>query len=578
MRHLRPAAATLAALLVCTSLQAGETFRADMDASQAVDAFLAEFGSELHVDFDFQTGYPRDLYGRAMDLGWKPSTDAEFESAARNLLDAYSAMFGFDTGAISSVDVNRLNLSAIGTTNKVAVNLHQGVSNIDVPGGSVSFLFLESGELVCITNYGLPGVQNVDLVPAIDEDQALSLAQVAFGHEVGGLLGLDLAIVRDASGAGATLAYEVELLATEAKNGVPVQERISVDARTGDVLRKRTTVHTATDLIGRVNGWTSPGNDPDQGANEVKETLHFVHADGSVGAADTDINGDFTIVYGGNQNQSVVVDFDADSKYAYVVNDTGNSMAVTKTMTPGVLTKWNLNGKKRQKRTAQVNAHKHIVVMLQWIKGLNAADNTMERQFRTNVNINACCNAYYNGSSTNYYLAGCGCVNTAYSTVVYHEMGHWANDRYSSGNGGDGFGEGNADNWATHISDDPIVGKNFCGNGCHVRDARNTRQYCNNSCGNGCYGGVHADGEVLMGAVWKVRTRLNTSLGDAAGDSVSNHLFLNWMNGYNDSAICENVRTHYLILDDTDGNIDNGTPHSADIDNGFKDQGFPGYY
>ena len=63
-------------------------------------------------------------------------------------------------------------------------------------------------------------------------------------------------------------------------------------------------------------------------------------------------------------------------------------------------------------------------------------------------------------------------MNTAYSTVVVHEMGHWMNDRYGSGNGGDGFGEGNADNFATYITDQPIVGEDFCGTGCHVRDGQ----------------------------------------------------------------------------------------------------------
>jgi acyl-coenzyme A synthetase/AMP-(fatty) acid ligase len=79
---------------------------------------------------------------------------------------------------------------------------------------------------------------------------------------------------------------------------------------------------------------------------------------------------------------------------------------------------------------------------------------------------------------------------------------------------------------------------NFCGNGCHIRDARNTRQYCNNRCGSSCYGGFHRDGEVLMGAMYKVRVRLNNAYGDAAGDLISDTLFIDWMNGYNDGNIC----------------------------------------
>jgi hypothetical protein len=41
---------------------------------------------------------------------------------------------------------------------------------------------------------------------------------------------------------------------------------------------------------------------------------------------------------------------------------------------------------------------------------------------------------------------------------------------------------------------------------------------------------VHADGEVWMGAAWKIRTHLNTTNGNAAGDAIANSLFLGWMN------------------------------------------------
>jgi hypothetical protein len=48
------------------------------------------------------------------------------------------------------------------------------------------------------------------------------------------------------------------------------------------------------------------------------------------------------------------------------------------------------------------------------------------------------------------------------------------------------------------------------------------------------------------------------------------------MNSYNQTGIRSIIETQWLTLDDDDGNINNGTPHYADIDNGFRDQGFPG--
>jgi hypothetical protein len=175
-----------------------------------------------------------------------------------------------------------------------------------------------------------------------------------------------------------------------------------------------------------------------------------------------------------------------------------------------------------------------------------------------------------------YYVNDRPHIGTAYSTIVNHEFGHWMNDRYGTGNGGDGMGEGNADTWSEYIYDTPIIGQDFCGTGCSLRSGNNNRQFCGDCCG-GCYGEVHTDGEVWMGAAWKVRARLEASNGQATGAMIANGLFLGWMNGYNQPTIRSIIETQWLTLDDNDGNINNGTPHFNDIDLAFRAQGFPGH-
>jgi len=108
-----------------------------------------------------------------------------------------------------------------------------------------------------------------------------------------------------------------------------------------------------------------------------------------------------------------------------------------------------------------------------------------------------------------------------------------------------------------------------------LRDGRNTRPFCGDCCGR-CYGEVHTDGEVWMGAAWKVRSRLVASNG-AAGRLAADTIFLGWMEAYNQGQIKSVIETQWLTLDDVDGNIDNGTPHFNDIDQGFRAQSFPGY-
>ena len=550
------------------------------DASAYADLFLQEFGAELQLEFDFRQGVVREIFGRPMDPGLRPTSDAEYEFVCRDLIDRYSPLFGFDAGCLQLRTVRHLDLEAIGTRNKVAVVFDQEYEGIEVLGASVAFVFLDDGTLISVSSGGLGGVQSREFRPELGETQATEVARTYFGHDSAEVVSLGLYWVPGRDERAPRLAFAVELLAPMVQGELPIQEKLFVDAENGDLIRRWNSIHTLGDVRGKVEGWVSPGLDPDAGRNptEVKEPLHFVHVDAGAYHGDTDTDGNFLIKTRGSGSWATTVDFDGDSRYALIENMTGKEISKTKTLDDGVSRTFRLNTKKTRKRTAQLNAHKHTVRMIRFMMGLNRQDDTLDRQFLTRVNSTGCCNAYYNGWSTTYYDQGCGCVNAAYSTVVYHELGHWANDLYGSGNGADGFGEGNADNFSTHTADDPIVGKDFLGTGNHIRDARNTRQYCNNRCGDGCHGGKHADGEVLMGAMWKVRTRLNASLGDAAGDIVSNYLFSSWMNAYDDQTICTSIRTHYLILDDDDGNIDNGTPHSAEIDGGFQEQGFPGYY
>jgi PKD repeat protein len=126
-----------------------------------------------------------------------------------------------------------------------------------------------------------------------------------------------------------------------------------------------------------------------------------------------------------------------------------------------------------------------------------------------------------------------------------------------------------------YCTDQPIEGENFQGTS-DIRTGLNTRQFCGDD-NTGCYGQVHADGEVLGGALWKVRARLQTAHGSSAGGAIADLLFNSWMNAYNDGQIKTIIETHWLTLDDDDGNINNGTPNYLHIDGGFRDQGFPGF-
>jgi hypothetical protein len=549
--------------------------------SNGADAAFQQLRSEvpgLRADWNFETGYPSFVYGRAIKLFGAPRTDAEYEAVARQFVDSYPALFGYDSAVLNTDGVRHIKLAQIGTTDKTAVNLSQWVGGLPVKNGTLNFLFNSDGAIVGIENKGLADVASLDVVPTIDESAATRIALAAFDQGHATVVGLEIAIVPDAKNRAAALAWIVELRAGNESEGLPVQERFSIDAHNGAVLHRENTICTFTDITGTSNGWVNVGENPFTGpGSRSLEPSWWMHVLSSVGNTSCDSTGAFDIAYSGSSNQTVTFNFDSGSTYTWVTAKSGADYTKSKIFVPGTPGTIRQSIPGTEYATAQLNAAYHGVIFREWIRALDSSDNIFDIRQHLNVNIKSTCNAYYDGSSTNYYRAGGGCVNTAYSTVVYHETGHWANDKYGSGNGGDGFGEGSADTWAMYIIDSPIVGKDFCGSGCNVRSGTNTRQYCG-SCAAGCYGEVHSDGEVLMGALWKVRDHLDQTNGDASGDAIADTLFHSWYVTYDASTICKSNLSQWLTLDDDDGNLSNGTPHSADINQGYVDQGYPSYY
>lgn len=572
----------------------------------ALEAFQAKHeGSWILRDrHDIKAG--RFLYGGKLAPAFAPSTEADFAALSWSALEQANDMFRIAPETLQVSEVRVLPLSRGGLRDKVAVNMVQVHNGVPVVGGHVDFLFHTDGHLVGLDSLAFPGVEQLSTDPVISADRAVREAIQAFSEieEMFARTNTEgqLVIYPDQSGklAEPRLAWAIEVWNRD--NTLPAGRRIYVAADTaaGTILGNdqlvhecgfehgsgaaEEHVHTAVcahdhehdaaapvDFVGHVDSWATPGILPDTASNpEVVIAMPYLRVNSSAGSVQTDINGDFVLPYSGTSPLDLT--FEYRGTYCRIYNQAGATYSYTQTFTPGVADNALMNDERTQQSTAHANVFKSVVDMREWLVSVDPSDDTLEFQVRANVNINNNCNAFFDGSSINFYVAGSNCVNTAYSTVSAHEEGHWLNVLYSSGNGSDGFGEGAADIWAMFLYDTPIVGENFCGNGCNIRTGTNTRQYC----GSGCYGQVHTDGEVLMGAFWKWRENLNASLGNAAGDLVADTLCIAWFNAYNDGQILPVIEDHLLALDDDDGNIGNGTPNFTEIDNGFRAQGFPG--
>jgi hypothetical protein len=229
-------------------------------------------------------------------------------------------------------------------------------------------------------------------------------------------------------------------------------------------------------------------------------------------------------------------------------------------------------------QTAQVNCYYHANFVRDLVLSANANYPTISTQTSWPIftNIADSCNAYYDGSSINFFTAGGGCNNTGFSSVVHHEYGHHVVN--VAGSGQAQYGEGMSDVLAVLMGDEPQLGVGFFSGNCS-NGIRNASNNCvGSTSGSTCGSGIHAWGQVLSGSVWDLRnsfaatypTTYRSKLANLAINAVPLHA--------GQSDIGPDITADYLTLDDAvsnggNGVIADGTPNYNAISQAFNRHG-----
>ena len=339
-----------------------------------------------------------------------------------------------------------------------------------------------------------------------------------------------------------------------------------IDAATGALLEARDEVHHI-DVFGFVKGYGSPGRLPDDPSNPPAllpiNDIRVAVAGGNT--AYTDTSGFFNVVHGGGSNVNISATF--DTGHWCDVNDQSGTpvQSVSGTATPGQEAYLEFNPNPSQYLTAQVNGFIHTGLIHNFFRDRSSWSG-MDLVCTTNVNIASTCNAYYSGSTINFYRAGGGCNNTAYSSVIAHEYGHYVVARLGLAQGA--FGEGYGDCCGEMLYDSGVVGEHWTTNGNPLRDNDTTiRMYP-------CSGEVHYCGQLLAGVWWHMRENFGATYGSAPGLEQIQQLFVDWSlittGGQGGNSAHPGTAIEVLTLDDDDGNLDNGTPNFEDICTAFE--------
>ena len=245
----------------------------------------------------------------------------------------------------------------------------------------------------------------------------------------------------------------------------------------------------------------------------------------------------------------------------------------------------------------------------------------------SNMNINNTCNAFWNGSTVNFYRSGGGCSNTGEIAAVFlHEWGHGMDSNTGGAASDKGSGEAVGDTFAFLETKNSCIGPNFkpgvkcynCTTCTGVRDVKDfslqgtktlakpsnvasdtgincDRYACPYTSGFTAYQGPmgyqgHCESYIASSANWDLTQSLITRWGTTAGwqkmDAIWYKSLVPSKSAYqvvsggkcNPSAVVNgcgsaNWYTVYLAADDDNGNLSDGTPNACRIWDAFNAHG-----
>ena len=511
------AKANAAATLVAPTPIVDEARQELLRQGQAWTRFSVAQHGEWHVDFDLASGRPRRMLGNGipllpgrlsnLTLGDLPPTaegpvreltPAVLEAVAKRFLAANRELFRINP------DEWRIEVSdspLLDNGNLQYIDLHRYLGSAQVRYARIH-MAVKFGKLIYLHATFLDDMLSAT-VPALSAEDALAIAVAGVDPttvSVADKAALELVPVALAD--GHSRDFKLVWTVMFRVDGFDATWRAEVDAQNGEIVGFRDDNKYAcrldpTLLQGRAEGGIKPAQASDA---EVVRFFPYTRVVDSGTPKTTDYNGWYS--YSGGNAQSTLggtffnVSCNGCTAQPLASNNTSGYLDFG---TGGV--DGNSNGMSTPAdRTAFYHLNVARGIGTKWVNlgwyGTNVLINT---------NINQNCNAFWNGSSLNFFRSGGGCSNTGeIRDVMQHEWGHGMdkNDGVQPAEGG--TGEAYGDHIALFVDHDSCVGASFW--------ASSTGPYCINTpdCTTtaACTGVRNID---------EKRTVANPSVGNAGG-------------------------------------------------------------
>ncbi|CAN5803067.1 hypothetical protein BH11MYX3_BH11MYX3_15430 [soil metagenome] len=499
--------------------------------SEWEQAPVASHRGAWDIEIDPVLGTARSLSGAGVAFG------ADIERDAIGFVRANADLFGTSELVVDGTVIDP-ELSSI-----ALVQQHHG---IPVIGGHLG-LTVSHGRLVLVQG-ATYAIGKLATAPAITETDALAAVRAALELPRAGDRDDARLVILPERSPGAVryrLVWEVTGWRGE------LQAVIHVDARTGDVIDGYDA--NRYDYPGRA---TNLVDQRTVGDAVVEMPASYLRLNGTRGTATTDGDGAFTFR---GEAGPMLVTANLMGAYIRVHNAGGPEAQFTGMMRPE--TAYALEWTESRSTPEERDVFRAVNTTNRYVKTVYPAVPWLEQPLLANVNLPRTCNAYWNGSSINFFVAGNGCNNSGrIFDVVAHEWGHGL-DHHLPGDAIDGgLGEFIGDEISFVQTNSPLIGPNFLTDGRPARDLTDPDFRCYDPGKRG----VHAKGHLLGAVMWDVYTDLQRA--GVRGEPLK-RLMLRPI------AIAQTRAQWYramLAVDDDDGNLANGTPHECLIYNQFK--------
>lgn len=545
-----------------THRQPDQNRQASYRASATWQQFKALHG-DWWVEFNEQTGKPHRAFGKPV-----ASPGASWPEMAINFFN--DKLQGFDP------QVENLVLQSVHSTDKYHfVTFGQQYAGLDVLWSEATVRINTDGK---IAMFGLDVYSGISLstTPSISAASIGTYASADITiavHDVEVMPALKILPVPGEQGMEFKLVYETYVHTTNAEN-LPGNYYTLVDAHTGKVYYRSNTVHACgAPFVFTADLQVNSDITDNPLLPAVNRGLPYLRIDIDGTYYYTDANGFISF---NSITSPTPATIDLRGRYARVSEGLGatniESIDIIINPGPNTIEFDDASGALASEVSAYYWQNQVHDLMKSYWPAFTGLDNDQLVRVERN---DGSCNAFYDGTSTNFYAEGGGCPSTAlFNDVVMHEYGHGINNKLyvdlgpGGGMNNGAMNEGYADMWAICVTDNPILGQGFLGGpGTFVRryDAA-PKVYPADLVGE-----VHADGEIIAGAWWDVEENTDhTFMVD-----LFNATFAAKVDGPNgdEGAIYRDVLLEALMADDDNGDLTDGTPNDEAITSAFCEHG-----